>query len=149
MPRHMRLDRRDLDFVIFANQVHRRICGQRAAASLANQRLVVDNRIGMVVQLAVMGIMPRLGTARTRVLALLFLVGRRRLRRCPRRLVRALQRQHQINQFVLAQKLQISAIHAPMDSEFSGLGKGVKKGWQNGVGNYPGRKTGLLNKGQL
>jgi hypothetical protein len=32
--------------------------------------------------------------------------------------------QHQINQFVLAKSLQISAIHAHMDSEIKAPGKG-------------------------
>ena len=77
-------------------------------------------------------------------LALFFLVGRRRLRRSARRLVRSLKLHHQLNQLVLAQPLQISAIHAHMDSEIGVPGKATRISGaappiaapKMGVGNY-------------
>src|ERR1019366_1509775 len=69
--------------------------------------------------------MPRLRPARTRVLALFFLVRRRRLRRGARVLIGPLKPEHQLDQLVFAELLQISAIHSPMDSEIAPRGKGV------------------------
>src|SRR5208337_3854174 len=86
---------------------------------------VVAELIGIVGQPAIVRLMPGLRPAGTGVLAFLFLVGGRRLRRIARRLVRSLKLDHQLNQLVLAQPLQISAIHAHMDSEFALPGKGA------------------------
>ena len=74
--------------------------------------------VGIVRQPTIVRLMSGIRPARTGVLALLFLVGGRRLRRIARRLVRSLKLDHQLNQLVLAQPLQISAIHAHMDLEF-------------------------------
>src|ERR1017187_5435407 len=70
---------------------------------------VVAEVIGIVGQPTIVRLMPGLRPSRTGVLAFLFLVGGRRLRRSPRRFVRSLKLDHQLNQLVLAQALQISA----------------------------------------
>ena len=88
---------------------------------------VVAEFVGIVGQPTVVRLMPGLRPARTRVLALFLLVRRRRLGRIARRLVRSLKLDHQLNQLVLAQALQISAIHAPMDLEIGLPGKGTRK----------------------
>ena len=85
---------------------------------------MVAELIGIVRQPTVMRFMPGLRPARARVLALLFLVGGGRFRRIARRSIRSLKLDHQLNQFILAQALQISAIHAHMDSEIGLPGKG-------------------------
>ena len=66
------------------------------------------------------------------------LVRRRRLRRSARRFLWSLQPQHQLNQLVLAQPLQISPVHRSLsDSEISLPGKGV--------GNYSSNvKDGII-----
>src|ERR1035438_32852 len=88
---------------------------------------VVAEVIGIVGQPTIVRLMPGLRPSRTGVLAFLFVVGGRRLRRSPRRFVRSLKLDHQLNQLVLAQALQISAIHAHMDSEIGLPGKGARK----------------------
>jgi hypothetical protein len=84
---------------------------------------VVAERVGIVGQPTIVRLMPGLRPARTRVLAFLFFVGGRRLRRITRRFGRSLKLDHQLNQLVLAQALQISAIHEDMDSEIGLPGK--------------------------
>src|ERR1019366_3645834 len=88
---------------------------------------VVTEFVGIVGQPTVVRLVPRLRPARTSVLALLFLVRGRRLGRSPRRFIRPLKVQHQINQLVLAQMLQISPIHRRIDSEIATRGKGVAR----------------------
>src|ERR1022692_2798080 len=88
---------------------------------------VVAEVIGIVGQPTIVRLMPGLRPSRPGVLAFLFLVGGRRLRRSPRRFVRSLKLDHQLNQLVLAQALQFSAIHAHMDSEIGLPGKGARK----------------------
>ncbi len=83
--------------------------------------------IGIVGQPTIARLMAGLRPARTGVLAFLFLVRRRRLGRSTRRFVRSLKLDQQLNQLVLAQALQISPIHAHMDSEIALRGKGVGK----------------------
>ena len=85
---------------------------------------VVTQFVGIVGQPTIVRLMPRLRPARTGVFALLFLVGGGRFRRIARRFIRSLKLDHQLNQLVLAQALQISAIHARMDSEIALPGKG-------------------------
>src|SRR5664279_2350437 len=108
---------------------------------------VVTEFVGIVGQPTVVRLVPRLRPARTSVLALLFLVRGRRLGRSPRRFIRPLKLQHQINQLVLAQMLQISPIHRRMDSEIATRGKGggasvsiliLIAAPKKGVGNYAG-----------
>src|ERR1019366_8971338 len=85
---------------------------------------VVAEVIGIVGQPTIVRVMPWLRPSRTGVLAFLFLVGGRRLGRSPRRFVRSLKLDHQLNQLVLAQALQISAIHAHMDWRLDSLARG-------------------------
>src|ERR1035438_9263685 len=59
---------------------------------------VVAEVIGIVGQPTIVRLMPGLRPSRTGVLAFLFLVGGRRLRRSPRRFVRSLKLDHQLNQ---------------------------------------------------
>ncbi|WP_425277097.1 c-type cytochrome [Fulvimarina pelagi] len=66
-----------------------------------------------------------LRAARFRLLAPLFPVERGRFRRRPRRLCRALQPEHQIDQFVLRKPPQIISVHLTMDSEDRSPDKGV------------------------
>ena len=122
------LDRRYLDLVVFPDQFHLGVGRHRPAAELAMSWPVVVELIGIVRQPTIVRFMPGLRPARTRVLALGFLVGGRRLRRIARRFIRSLKLDHQLNQLVLAQALQISAIHAHMDSE-------IVTPWQGARGN--------------
>ena len=85
---------------------------------------VVAELIGIVRQPTIVRFMSGLRSTRTGVLAFLLLVGGRWLRRIARRLIRSLKLDHQLNQFVLAQALQFSAIHAHMDLEIGLPGKG-------------------------
>src|ERR1022692_812612 len=71
---------------------------------------VVAEVIGIVGQPTIVRLMPGLRPSRTGVLAFLFLVGGRRLRRSPRRFVRSLKLDHQLNQLVLAQALQMAGL---------------------------------------
>ena len=80
-----------------------------------------------VVRADIARLMPGLRPARTGVLAFLFLVGGRRLRRVARRLIRLLKLDHRLNQLVLAQALQISPFHEDMDLEIGLPGKGARK----------------------
>ena len=100
--------------------------GKRAAALLANGRDVIPKFIGIVRQPTVVRLMPELRPARTRVLAL-FLIRRRGLGRGARILIGPLEPEHQIDQLLFAELLQISAIHAGMDLEIAPHGKGVGK----------------------
>src|SRR5208282_4985386 len=59
------------------------------------------------------------------VLAPLLLVRRRGLGRRARGLVRRLKPEHQLDQLLLAELLQITAVHAAMDSEIAPPGKGA------------------------
>ena len=119
------LDRRDLDLVVLTDQFPPGVGRERTAARLANARNVVAKLIGIVRQPTVVRFMSRLRPARTGILTLLLLVRRRRLGRRARRLVRPLKPEHQLNQLLFAELLQITAIHAAMDSEIAPPRKGV------------------------
>jgi hypothetical protein len=128
-----RRHRRYLDLVILANQRHVGICREGPATAPAHDRLVIAERVSLVCQIPVVRLMTRLRPAGTGVLALFLLVRRRRLGRRARILVRALERQHQFDQLLFAQLLQITAFHQPMDSEIGARGKGwVITGTLNG-----------------
>ena len=88
---------------------------------------VVAEFVGIVGQPTIARLMPGLRPARTGVFALLILVGGGRFRRTARRFIRSLKLDHQLNQLVLAQAPQISAIHAHMDSEIGLPGEGARK----------------------
>src|SRR5271156_1449193 len=118
-------DRRYLDLVVFADQLARLIRRKPAATLLANARHVVAKLVRIIRQPAVVRLMPELRPTRTRVLALFFLVRGGWLGRGSRILVGMLKLKHQIYQLLFAELLQISPVHAAMDSEFSHRGKGV------------------------
>jgi len=122
---HIGFDRRDLDLVVFADQVLLGVRRKSFAALLANARHVVEKFVGIVRKPPVVRLMSSLRPARTRILALLLLVRRRRLGRRARILVRPLQTQHQLDQLLFAQLLQITAVHAAMDSDIAPPRKGV------------------------
>ena len=84
---------------------------------------MVAEVIGIVGQ-PTSGAMPGLRPSRTGVLAFLFLVGGRRLRQSARRFLQSLKLDHQLNQLVLAKALQISAVHAHIDSGLDSLARG-------------------------
>jgi len=115
--RDMRLDRRNVDLVVFADQLHRRVGAERPAAPAADARLVIDECVRGVAQFPSVRLVSQLRPARTRTLPLRLLVGRRRLRRSPGGLLRSLHAQNQVDQLVLAQALQITSIHRAIDSE--------------------------------
>jgi len=125
---HIGFDRRDLDLVVFANQVPLGVRRKSFAALFANARHVVAKFVGIIRQPPVVRFMSRLRPARSSVLALLLLVRRRRLGRRARILVRPLEKQHQLDQLLFAQVLQITAVHRPMDSDIAPPGKGVGGG---------------------
>ena len=125
MTHDMRLDRRYLDLVVFADQLPRDVGGKPPAATFANIRRMVAKLIGIVRQPTVMRLVSKLRTARTGILTFLLLVRRRRLGRCAGVLLRPLKPKHQLDQLLLAQLLQISPIHPHMDSEIETRGKGV------------------------
>ena len=117
-------DRRDLDLVVFADQVARGARHKRPAACFADARSMISAFIQFIRKLPVMRLMAWLRPARTRVLPRFLLVGRGRLRRRARVLLGALEPKHQFDQLLLAEPLQITPIHPDMDSEIDGLGKG-------------------------
>ena len=102
-----------LDGAQLAYQVHIGVGGEGSAAAPAHGRLMVAEFVGLVRQAPVVRPMPGLRAARTGILALLFLVRRRRLRGGARRFSGTLKREHKLDQFFPAQALQINAIHAP------------------------------------
>ncbi|BAQ50013.1 hypothetical protein Maq22A_2p41175 (plasmid) [Methylobacterium aquaticum] len=65
-----------------------------------------------------------LGPARPGLLAPLLAVARRRLGRGARRLLRPVQLQHQLDQFLLAQTLEVTAAHPDKESANPPSGKG-------------------------
>src|SRR5271165_3330454 len=78
---HIGFDRRDLDLVVFADQVRLGVQRKSFAALLANARHVVAKFVRIVRKPTVVRLMPEFRPARTRILALLLLVRRRRLGR--------------------------------------------------------------------
>ncbi len=60
MANHVRLPQRYLDLVVFADQIHVGVRGQRSAASLANDRLVVMKCVRLVCKKAIVLFIPRL-----------------------------------------------------------------------------------------
>ena len=112
-------DRRYLDLVVFTDQFKRLVVRKHAAALFANIGLMVVKRVGTVGEQAAVRLVPGLCPARTRVVALLFLVRRRGLGRGTRSLIRPLKPKHQLNQLLLAELLQITAIHPLIDSDIA------------------------------
>src|SRR6202046_913623 len=121
----IRFDRRNLDFVIFADQFPRGVRRESSAALLAYARRGVAKLIGIVRKPTGVRLMPQLRPAGARGLALFLFVRRGRLRRRARILIGSLKLEHQLDQLLFAQVLQISAVHRPKDSEIDAHGKGV------------------------
>jgi hypothetical protein len=142
--RDVRLDRRNVDLVVFADQLHRRLGSERAAAPVATGRLVVDKIVGIVAQFAIVRLVSRLRSAWTGVLPLFLLVRRRRFRRSSRSLLRVLQTQNQVDQLFLAQLLQITSIHCTMDSDFRDPGKRRNHQARSGPKSKPRSKKGWV-----
>ena len=110
---------RQLDVLVHADRFGRQIRRQRQTAVWACRRAMVDNRVGIFGDDAAMAFMAGLGASRAGLLTPLFAVRRWRLGRRARRLGRALQLQHQLDQFILAQALEITAAHATKESAFN------------------------------
>lgn len=70
---------------------------------------------------------PGLGPARPGLLAPLLAVARWRLGGCPRGLLRPVQAQHQLDQFLLAQALKITVAHPERESAKPPSGKGGRR----------------------
>src|ERR1700722_14563585 len=94
----IRFDRRNLDFVIFADQFPRGVRRESSAPLLAYARRVVAKLIGIVRKPTVVRLMPQLRPAGPRVLALFLFVRRGRLRRRARILIGSLKLEHQLDQ---------------------------------------------------
>ncbi len=91
---------------------------------------MVDNGIGIVAHDAAVALVARLGPAGLGLITPLLAVRRGRLRRSARRLLRALQPQHQLDQLLAAQPLKIASAHPARES--------AKPDPRKGVGNYAG-----------
>ena len=75
-------------------------------------------------QLPLVPLMPGLGTAGTGLLPPFFAIRGRRLGRGARGLLGPVQLQHQLDQFLLAQALQVTAAHPDKESAKPSDGKG-------------------------
>jgi hypothetical protein len=120
-------NRRDwwqLDFVVFTNDFAHKAIIEFAQASRAVGRAVCHGFVGIIRQRAEMALVSWFGAAGFRIPTPFLLVARRRLRRGPRGLRRALKFQHQLHQLLFAQAFKIIAIHTPSDSEIAGPRKG-------------------------
>src|SRR5277367_2002527 len=122
---HVGLDRRDLDLVVFPNQLSFRARRERPAARFADARRMIPELVGIVRQTTVVRLVAGLRATGPGILPRFLLVGRRRLGRRSRILVGTLKPQHQVYQLLFAELLQISSIHPSMDSEFESERKGV------------------------
>ncbi len=109
---------RQFDLLVHADRLGRQIRRQRQPAVRAGGRAVVDDRVGIIGDDAAVALVAGLRAAGAGLLAPLLAIGRGRLGRRARRLGRALQLQHQLDQFVLAQALKITAAHATTESAF-------------------------------
>jgi len=117
-------DRRDLDLVVFADQFPLGVGRESSAALLANARHMVAEFVGVVGQSPIVRLMPKLRPAGSRVLALFLLVRGRRLGRGARILIGPLEPEHQLDQLLFAQVLQITTVHRAIDSEIAARGWG-------------------------
>jgi hypothetical protein len=89
------------------------------------RRLMILNGIGRFAQFTRMAFVSRLGAAGLGLFAPLFSIRRWRFGRRARGLLRALKPKHQLDQIVLAQPLQIIAIHPNLESAT----RPTRKGW--------------------
>ena len=114
---------RQLDVLVHADRLGRKLGRQRQTAVRAGDRAVVDHRVGILGGNAVVALMAGLCASGAGLLAALLAVGGGGPGRRARRLGRSLQLQHQLDQFVLAQALEITAAHATKESAFNRLRK--------------------------
>ena len=114
-----RPDHRQLDVLVHPDRLGRQIRRESGPAGRAVVRTMIDDPVRLFAQGAAVTLMARLCTAGLRVLALLLAISRRRLRGRARRLLRPLQAQHQIDQFLLAQALELVATHPRIESDKS------------------------------
>ena len=128
MLRHDRCHLRQLDPLGHAHEFGRKISVQGAAAARAAVGPMIDDRVGIIAHHAAMALVAGLGPARSGLLAPLFAVCGGRLRGRARGLVRTLQTQHQLDQFLPAQPLKIAAPHPTKES--------AKPDPRKGLGNY-------------
>src|SRR4051794_28083748 len=98
--------------------------GQHKAAVGAACGPVLDDPIGILGKGAAMAFVPRLGPAGAGLLAAFLAVRGGRLGGGARGLLRTLQPQHQLDQFVLAQAFEIGASHDGTESASSAPRKG-------------------------
>src|SRR5450755_1991426 len=125
MPPNERLNGGKLDLVIFADQFTLGVSSKRPKAIGTMQRLMILNGIGRFAQFTRMAFVSGLGAAGLGLLAPLFSIRRWRFGRRARSLVRTLKPKHQLDQIVLAQPLQIIAIHPNLESAT----RPTRKGW--------------------
>lgn len=111
---HDRRDRRQFDRIVLADRLGGQIGRQGRATAGAGVRTMIDRAIEGFARYPAMALMSRLHTAGPLCLAARPAVGRWRLRRCLRRLGRALQTQHQLDQLLAAQALKIETAPCPL-----------------------------------
>lgn len=114
-----------IDRLVLADGLGRKIARQAGLAAEAPAGAVVDDAMEILAQRTAVTFVSGLGAAGLRLVTPLLAIRGGRLRRRPRRLLRPLQPQHQLDQFVLRKPLQITAIHTAMDPGFRHGGKGV------------------------
>ena len=147
MPVHEGAHRRNLDLVIFADQLGRRPILEGATTMFAMGRDVVADLVGSCGQRPPMALMAGLRSARPGVLPPLLAIRRRRPGRRARRLLRPLQPQHQIDQLLLGKALQLVPIHRVLEASNRRKRKSLAKFPAHGriakltspVGNYAWR----------
>ena len=113
-----RLHLRQFDPLVNADRLGRQIGRQRQTAVRAVGGEVVDDRVRLLGDDAAVALVAGLRASGAGLLALLLAIGGWRLGRRARRLGRALQLQHQLDQLVLAQTLEITTAHAATESAF-------------------------------
>jgi hypothetical protein len=120
-----KMDLRKLDRLVFACRLGGQVVREFRLATGALTRSMIDLPVDHLTHGAGLALVPGLGAARPGLVAPFLAVCRRRLRRRPRRLLRSLKSQYQIDQFILRKPLQITAFHPLMDSAIRALSKGV------------------------
>jgi len=116
---------RQFDPLVYADRLGWQVGRQRETAVRTRGRAVVDNGVGVLRDDPAVALVARLGAAGMGLLAALLPIGGGRLGRRARRLGRSLQLQHQLDQFVLAQALEITAAHDDKESARDAHGKRV------------------------
>jgi len=121
---HKRGYRRQVNLIVFANDIGRQIRVQSRAALRANLRAMINRLVRSIMQSAAMTLMTRLGSTRLGLTPTRLPVCRGGLGGRLRRLGRALQIQHDLYKLLLAQLLKGIPIHTPTDSEITMPRKG-------------------------